>query len=568
MGRREDDNMVKLRGLRIDLDDVANTLVNSADSVVIEAAVTLRTEHETQILVAHVVLRTGREKEMRTEDLQKMAHTLPLPAYMRPSLIIPVKSLPRTLSGKLDRGAVATWELPPVVKEGGEKLSLEMGELSLLWNEVLNHSLVTPRTNLTPESDFFMLGGSSLLLIQLQGAIRETLGLAVSITELYQASTLGAMAAHLRAKKGEQEPMEEIDWEKETEFPTPSLEPEKESIQTPTKSTREVLLTGAHTFLGAEILQALVRDNSVKRVHCVAIPRAASQLSERSSKIVTYPGYLQAESVGLSADDIEFLQPRLDLIIHAGSVGHCLNNYSSLCTPNVGSLRFLVGLALPRKVPVHFISSNRVTLLAGQHILPPVSVSQFQPPKDGSEGYTASKWACEGFLEAVAQKTGLSITIHRPCAITGPNAPSEDALNALLRFAISQNAVPRFRNLAGYLDFAPVAGVAARIAELAIQKPQVSNANESVVHLARVKNSPSLTIVHHSSGLKTPISGFRSRMEKLHGRHFDELDITQWIAEAVKGGMDPLISTYLEALVEKGQTIAFPYLGEPLRETR
>ncbi|RYP81233.1 hypothetical protein DL769_002063 [Monosporascus sp. CRB-8-3] len=575
MGRMDGDSMVKLRGLRIDLDDVANTIVQAAEDVVSEAVVTVRGDDEERILVAHVVPRPGREK-MLGAQWRKLAQSLPLPLYMRPSLVVAVDRLPRTPNGKVDRRTIEAMELPALEQQqragSGEKLSLEEGELSLLWEEVLGGFAAVPRADLTPNSDFFMVGGSSLLLMQLQGAIRETLGLAVPVTELYQASTLGRMAAHLHAEKGQQALVEDIDWERETEFQVSS------SSLLPTtpsglvrESNREILLTGAHTFLGAEILQALVSDSSVRWVHCIALPKTASKTRPQSSKIAYYPGSLQTESLGLSSGDITFLQSRIDLIIHAGSVGHCLNNYSSLRAPNLGSLRFLVDLALPRQIPVHFISSNRVTLLSGQHRLPPVSVGQHPPPKDGSEGYTASKWAGERLLTKVAQTTGLDVTVHRPCAIIGPNAPSEDALNALLRFAEVQGAVPRFENLVGFLDFAPVTEVATNIARVALKKHHDENSEYysggCVLNVASpAGDEPPVTIVHHSGGVETPVAEFRGRMEKLYGREFGELDIVDWIDEAVKGGMDPLISTYLEALVEKDQIIGFPYLGDSLRE--
>ncbi|PNY28310.1 Hybrid Polyketide synthase-nonribosomal peptide synthetase [Tolypocladium capitatum] len=568
MGRKGGDNMVKLRGLRIDLDDVANTLVRAASDMVAEAVVTVRGDDLAQMLVAHVVPRPGQGETLGAGELRELAHSLPLPVYMRPSLVVGVDSLPHTPNGKVDRRAVEAMELPALGQQrqgSGETLSLTEGELSLMWEEVLDRSMTVSRADLTPDDDFFMAGGSSLLLIQLQGAIRETLGVAVSVTELYQASTLGRMAAHLHAEKLQQRPTEDIDWERETEFRISSSSLHMTPSGSMRESSREILLTGAHTFLGAEILQALVGDGGVKRVHCVALPNTASKAVPRSSKTACYPGSLQAESLGLSPDDISLLQSHIDVIIHAGSVGHCLNNYSSLRVPNLGSLRFLVGLALPRRIPVHFVSSNRVTLLSGQYRLPPVSVGQHQPPKDGSEGYTASKWAGERLLEKAAQTTGLDVTLHRPCAVVGPNAPSEDALNALLRFAVLQSAVPRFRNFAGFLDFTPVAEVAANIARLALKKHHNGSSGGCVLNAARAGDAP-VTIVHHSSGVETPVAEFRDHMEKLHGRNFGELDIADWIFEAVKGGMDPLISTYLEALVEKDQIIGFPYLGESPRE--
>ncbi|KAJ4347483.1 hypothetical protein N0V95_005404 [Ascochyta clinopodiicola] len=573
MGRTDGDNMIKLHGVRIDLEDVANTLIQTADDVVAEAVVTVHGEDEARMLVAHVVLCEVASSTTTSDTLQEMAQNLPLPAYMRPALVVVTESLPRTSNGKVDRKALAAKDLSALQTQGYKrpsgKMSLEVGELSLLWTEVLHgHSF----GNLSPESDFFMVGGSSLLLVQLQGIIKENMGIAIPIAELYQASTLGRMAVRLQAKKVQHEPFEKIDWEKETEFQTPSKS--HGSFSESTGPVREVLLTGAHAFHGAEILRVLLNESNIKRIHCVAIPKTAIKTITQGPKIICYPGHLQTESLGLSSDDLKYLQPRIDTIIHAGSVGHCLNNYSSLRTPNLGSLRFLVQFALPRHIPIHFISSNRVALLSGSHVISPSSVSLRQPPTNGSEGFTASKWAGERLLETVAQQTGLRATIHRPCAIIGPNAPREDALNALLRFSIAQKAVPSFNNLAGYLDFAPAESVSTAIAQLATRSPAqdttipkaATTSFGSVVHSAPIPHAPSCIIVHHSSGVKTPIAEFGARMQALYGSAFAQLDTKTWIAEAVNGGMDPLISSYLEAFVEKGEVIAFPYLGVDVGE--
>nr|QCQ29630.1 polyketide synthase-nonribosomal peptide synthase [Alternaria oxytropis] len=561
MGRTDGDNMIKLRGVRIDLEDVASNLVHTAGDVVAEAVVTVHGEDEARMLVAHVVLREDASKSITLDSLQEMAQNLPLPAYMRPALVVPREHLPRTSNGKVDRKSLTSMELPMLENQSstrhGGKMSLEVGELSLLWTEVLHQHMFG---NLSPESDFFMVGGSSLLLVQLQGIIKENMGIAIPIADLYQASTLGRMAARLQAQKTQQEPFEEIDWKQETEFQASSElhKPLPEAIG----PVREVLLTGAHAFHGAEILRVLVKDSSIKRIHCVAIPKTAMKSIAHGHKVIFYPGLLQADSLGLSSDDLKYLQPRIDAIIHAGSVGHCLNNYSSLRIPNLGSLRFLVQFALPRRIPIHFISSNRVALLSGRNVVPLLSVSSHPPPTDGSEGFTASKWAGEHLIESVAQQTGLRATIHRPCAIIGPNAPREDALNALLRFSIALKAVPRFANLAGFLDFAPAESVATSIAQLATCSPRHDTTNtNSTIHSARIPHAPSCVIVHHSSGVRTPFSEFGSRMQTLYGSAFAELDMQSWIEEAVKQGMDPLISSYLEALVEKGSVIEFPYLG-------
>ena len=63
-----------------------------------------------------------------------------------------------------------------------------------------------------------------------------------------------------------------------------------------------------------------------------------------------------------------------------------------------------------------------------------------------------------------------------------------------------------------------------------------------------------------------PMAEFGARMQALYGSEFGRLDMREWIARAADGGMDPLISSYLESLVEKGRVIEFPYLGAEVGE--
>lgn len=102
-----------------------------------------------------------------------------------------------------------------------------------------------------------MVGGNSILLVTLQGAIKEVLGIPVSIMELYQASTLGRMAL-IHFKNEQQLPQVNINWDKETVFSgSTALNSHVSKEPRPAKNfDRKVLMTGSETFLGSEILKS------------------------------------------------------------------------------------------------------------------------------------------------------------------------------------------------------------------------------------------------------------------------------------------------------------------------
>ena len=557
MGRKDGDTQVKLRGIRIELEEVAHTILQSAPEIISEAVITVR--GDPQVLIAHVVLESG--KYMSDMDLQTLARDLPLPQYMRPARIVVLEHLPLNSNGKLDRKILESMPLPASdekMAQPHEMLTLPEEELRLLWEDVLQQATTRPR--LDRDSDFFMFGGNSLLLVKLQGAVKEVLGVPVSVMEMYQASTLGRMAGLIHSKHNQRPPQDQIDWDQETVYSeSTGLISDASKEWTGVKSfDREILMTGAETFLGSEILQSLLGNSTIKRIHCIAVSSQFSNALSDSDKIILHQGSLQDPTLGLSRDDFLTLQSRIDLIIHAGAHGHCLNNYSSLRVPNLHSTRFLTILAIPRLIPIHFLSSNRVTLLSGSTSLPPISVASYSPPGDGSEGYTASKWASERFLENVAAATpGLDICIHRPCAVTGDRAPSEDALNALLRYSKLMRTVPLFDHVDGFFDFRDVADVANEIAT------QVCSADPPTTAVV-ISSLPHFS--HHSSGVKVPVRAFRAHMEQIHGGPFREVEMAEWIRGARELGIEALITTYLEAIVQRKERISFPFLGTGVQE--
>ncbi|ATY66088.1 polyketide synthase, putative [Cordyceps militaris] len=577
-GRIEGDSQIKLRGLRIELQEVEAAVVQASQGLV-QAAVVSRRE---DMLVAHCTLSASHQDatlgEQQTTTILRRLFTL-LPQYSVPATIAIVPSLPTTANGKLDRKAVAFFPLASPNHAAtafvGEKMTIRQGELRLLWERVLSRD--GPR--ITPESDFFLRGGNSLLLMKLQAAIRESMGVRVPTKALYHASTLSAMAQCVVAKREEQLEEKEvnIDWAAEVVVPASMrAQVDKLSLSETTLSRSvgkttglEILLTGATGFLGGQLLLRLLQAPEVNKIHCIAVSSDERHLLEqqKNAKIVYYTGNIAASGLGLGPKDKTHLERVVDIILHAGSMGHCLNTYSTLAAPNLASTKTLCSLALSRSppIPFAFVSSNRVVLLTGSPSPPPGSVAAFPPPADGTQGYTASKWASEVFLERLstsvrqARKGGVAVpwkvAIHRPCALVSDEAPNSDALNAILRYSASMRCVPSLprERARGYLDFGQVDQVVEEMVGDVL----------GLVAEGR-DESPGVTYKHHSGGVKVPIHEFREHMESVYGESFESVDLSKWIAQAVDAGMDPLISAYLETFLDTDEPMSFPYMGEEI----
>ncbi|KAL4984479.1 hypothetical protein BDW68DRAFT_166923 [Aspergillus falconensis] len=523
MGRLDGDTKIKLRGIRIELTEVEAALLSASLGSFLNAVVTVRGD----VLVAHAVLTS--ESVFRDDDAQKLLNRLPLPQYMHPAAIVIVDRLPVTSNGKIVRKAAGSLPLPKTVDASplDAKLTLRKGELRLLWEKVL-----VKKHNLTADSDFFLEGGNSIQLIKLQHSIKQETGVSVSTRDLYQASTIRRMAVLINAQRQIQVPDgTKINWEEETAF-----------IYTPVSLSQkvtagnghlyagdgiQVLLTGATSFLGRAMLEALILNPSVSVIHCVSVlPDEQTQLPD-SEKVICYTGALSSPTLGLSQSECDQLRSCISVILHAGARGHCLNNYSSVREQNLKSTRFLASLAVATSIPFPYLSSNSVILLSGKTSMPSVSMGPYPPPTTGAEGFTASKWASERFLENLARHTGIPVEVHRPCVTIEDHAPNSDALNAIFRFSLLMKSAPRYANMESYFDFKKVEDVASELASaaVALAKPPVQQ---------REDNAVGVHFRHHSSRVKVSMGNIKEYLEGLYECAFVQLEIQDWIHRLYK----------------------------------
>ncbi|KAL5325443.1 hypothetical protein ACEPPN_006568 [Leptodophora sp. 'Broadleaf-Isolate-01'] len=231
----------------------------------------------------------------------------------------------------------------------------------------------------------------------------------------------------------------------------------------PRTSARRVVLTGCTGFLGTHILRALVADSDVAEVHCLCL--RSRPLRVQDPKIHQYKGDLGKPQLGLSARAFKRLSQTADLIIHVGADVAHLKSYQQMRAANVVSTQYLLAMATPRGVPVHFISSSAVAMLQKDTSeLAEVLPSSFGPPADAESlmknaiGYAASKWMGEILVERAACVPGI---VHRFPNIVGPDAPEEIPLIALDNFCTRMRAVPALdpKQWVGELDIIDVRDV-------------------------------------------------------------------------------------------------------------
>ena len=374
-----------------------------------------------------------------------------------------------------------------------------------------------------------------------------------SSTPVISDSSLSKEQKSTNATSQAQTPLEtkQIDWDAEYSLPdgfdalasTDGLSP----VRNPPKV---IVLTGVSGLLGHHLLDHLLRAPSVKKVICIAVRQLNERLQtgklHKGSRVAYYEGELTMSRLGLSEEDARAIFAEADLVIHNGADTSHVKTYPGVRAANVGSTQELIRMALPRRIPFHYISSPGAALFSDEEVILPAPPPEGSyPPIDGLHGYMASKWTCERFLQQVNERYGQRIWIHRPSTIIREGADAKgttaqlDWLNALLEYVRILKKAPRFEHNRGALDLVYVGNVCTEVVRHA---------------MAQVAAEGAVTHVHEVGDLVVPLGELHKIDEEASGRVFDIVPMTAWMSQAIAAGLHPGVA----ALVEDMDTPGIP----------
>ncbi|TPX06876.1 uncharacterized protein E0L32_002372 [Thyridium curvatum] len=530
-GRIAGDSQVKLRGIRLELEDVERNILNASKGALSEVVCTVREDAASNYLVAHVVLSSktdGFSPESSSAFLADLRVQLPLPQYMKPSAMSILKSMPLTKHGKIDRAAIAALSLVGVAGEDqdeGELTDLEI-KISNLWRKLLPKETLPP--SLKRSSDFFTVGGSSLILVEVQSLIRAEFSIDLSLQELYEATVLSKMADKVKQALDSKA----VNWDLETA--PPKLNDLVKAVSQPLRLTNlEIVMTGATGHLGGFVLQRLISDPAVAKIHCVAV-RNPSRIKWHSDKLAIYPGDLSQPQLGLPTSTIEQLAATADAVVHCGATRLNWETFESMRPTNLLSTRELIRLAAPRRLPVHFVSSGGVFPAD----VPPSesSATAHQPPAVGADGYVASKWASEQLLERSARDLGIPVHIYRTIRADEGSFPEElpeEILAGMAAATVEAGVMLNHGGHAwvGYFDLVSAPGVADSIIS-AVVSDASQNAGEK---------DPAISFTNHKGvyrvwkGEQLDSLVYRPEIQERLGR-FKMVPPQIWLGEMKRAG--------------------------------
>lgn len=289
MGRM--DNQVKLRGLRVELDEIENVM-NQYPGVK-SSVVLVKEKDANQFLCGYFVAQQQVDCQSLTCFMQKY-----LTPYMVPGVLMQLPKLPLTNNGKVDKRALPEPDYTLEKKNYVEPRT----ELQRRLCEIFAMALGTEKIGI--EDDFFENGGTSLSASKVAMKCMSA-GIGVSYADLFEHKTPLALEQYLLGRKSRDGQMPGQDGQEKTaaqdsgkQIPVESLENDVlgrilsrntvEHVDEIDPSTvGNVLLTGATGFLGAHILKTMI-ETTDNTIYCLLRQGNAPSLEKRLKSMLVY----------------------------------------------------------------------------------------------------------------------------------------------------------------------------------------------------------------------------------------------------------------------------------------
>ncbi|MCL8537181.1 amino acid adenylation domain-containing protein [Chryseobacterium gallinarum] len=184
------DNQVKIRGNRIELEDIdafirQNEYVNDCCTIV------SKKENEEEQIVAFVTLN---EEHNNIKAILRESCLEGLPSFMIPSKFIILDAFPTNLSDKIDRKKLQKYDMTydeVDVEQTEEVLSDSETRLLEIWKKELKNTFISKNDN------FFQIGGHSLMAARIVFHIREEFNIEIPLISIFQYNTIHLLGVYI-----------------------------------------------------------------------------------------------------------------------------------------------------------------------------------------------------------------------------------------------------------------------------------------------------------------------------------------------------------------------------------
>ena len=445
-GRR--DNMVKIRGYRVEITELESAL-KQIDGVSDAAAATFEDAAGALQISAFVV---GNPCLDLAEIRQKLSRKLP--PQMLPQSLQQIDGLPTTPNGKIDRKHLPNPITPSATNNFITPKSTLEKTICQAFAEVLNIAEVSADAN------FFEIGGTSISAMQVVVNL-ENKGLKIKYGDIFEHPTPQELAA---SDWSAGIPARRTDWSaggspaigrRDASTPTActssacaSLAADFEADDTSAGGraarTPIPILTGATGYFGAHLLKELI-DNHYEKIYCIVRPKNGKTAAERLEKITEYYfGKSLLDCVEIICGDITnpHIYNKLDsvitkntTIINCAAIVKHFAEKKILQAVNVDAVKYLIDCCKQHDCNFVQISTLSAAVLPGKV----VDEQTICPLPSDAVPYAASKWQAEQVAFAAAAN-GLKLKLIR----LGNLAPR--STDGVFQINAEENAIMNFPN--------------------------------------------------------------------------------------------------------------------------
>ncbi|KAK2739915.1 putative NRPS-like protein biosynthetic cluster [Onygenales sp. PD_40] len=498
--------MIKLRGYSVVPGKVENAIV--AHMAVSDCVVIAHGEGLERQLVAYVVPDKEKASGYPVVEINESGHSPGarralsehLAHYMIPALWVELEELPtHEVSGKVDLKRLPPPPTPKVISTNGhrEHDPVNLDAIAEIWAA----SLKVSRSAITPEHNFFDLGGHSLSIADLASRLSKNFGFRIPLDRLVDPATLNGHLQTVRAVRDGHTAAMQADLPAVLRADSVLEEDIQPSNKTacPLSDADTVLLTGATGFLGAFLLSDLLEAISAKIICLVrfndpteedgpgGIARIRRNLLDLGlwkdsimERVEILPGNLSRKRLGLSPEAFDELATRVQVIIHAAATVNLVYPYAALRGANVGGTREILRLACRGGATVQYVSTNGVLPPSQEGWPEDAMLDVADVPEKLLDGYGQTKWVAEQ-LVLEAGRRGLPTKVLRAGTISGHSstgaANAWDLLSALIVESIHLGYAPDVQGWRA--EMTPVDFVSRAIIHLSNQ----THAKQTVFHL-------------------------------------------------------------------------------------
>jgi len=353
-----------------------------------------------------------------------------------PSHWFQLPELPKTPSGKIDKKHLFTLVSSLNNTAKNQEIDFPLAETSYTQHVIDVWKNVLRIENINRHDDFFMLGGTSLQLLQVATRLTEEIqqlydtNETISVSDLFSYPQAEALSKIIEKRLALQfsNSSNPVEARLSPSFKRPELPVQlQQNFTVINRSTlQNVLLTGATGFVGAQILNGLLTHTQA-HIYCVVrakdIQHAKQKLQEafsrqyltdfsESSRLTILVGDLEKPYWSIGKDTFNHLSESIDCIIHNAASTSVVRDFQSMESINVAATITALELAHTASCPLHYVST--MAIASNENI-----DEAFIKPHCGlSDGYQQSKWCSEYLIEQRA-KYGQPFAVYRLPRVVG-----------------------------------------------------------------------------------------------------------------------------------------------------